>query len=421
MTHSLLSYYRDGGMIPRGPAGGNYTYVMVGASSTPFIVSNWQKGIRDFDIEEAYKGLRANHMPGGIMEWAGYEHTPTGGGGLSHYIQHGYVPYPPPGQSTGLHRDGAGMTLEYAYQDWVLAQLAKALGRTRDCVEFSQRGQNYRNIYDVSSGFMRPRDKTGQWFKPFDPYAYKVGFVESNAAQASWFVPHDTAGLAELMGGRDKAADRLNESFEQAARQGFTSGTSHDQEMKEELRRVPINYGNQPSIQTAFLFNAFGRPWLTQYWSREIISAVYSRLTPDAGYNGDEDQGLMGALAVLMKIGLFQLDGGVTSDPLYEIGSPIFDRVTIKLDPAYFPGGEFIIETIDNSDTNRYVQKIELNGKPVGQSQIRHSDLVGGGMLRLYMGPEPLASMAFHDRRQKLNASDIKADCSNPGQQTDPG
>jgi predicted alpha-1,2-mannosidase len=419
MTRSLLTYYRDGGMVPRGPAGGNYTYVMVGASSTPFIVSNWQKGIRDFDVEEAYAGLRANHMPGGIMERSGYEHVPTGGGGFSHYLKHGHVPYPPPGESKGLHRDGAGMTLEYAYQDWALAQLAKALGRREDCVYFSQRGLNYRNIFDASSGFMRPKDADGHWFENFDPYAYKEGFVESNAAQASWFVPHAPAGLAELMGGRGKAADRLNESFEQAAKQGFTSGTSHDQENREELRRVPINYGNQPSMQTAFLFNAFGRPWLTQYWSREVIAAVYSQLTPHSGYSGDEDQGLMGALAVLMKIGLFQLDGGVTSDPVYEIGSPIFDRVTIMLDPIYYPGREFIIETVGNSDANRYVQNIELNGKPVGQPRINHSDIVTGGKLRLHMGPEPLTSMAGNGNRGLLTPEGITADCSNSHQSTD--
>jgi putative alpha-1,2-mannosidase len=232
-------------------------------------------------------------------------------------------------------------------------------------------------------------------------------------------VPHAPAGLAELMGGREKAANRLNESFEQAAKQGFTSGTSHDQENREELRRVPINYGNQPSMQTAFMFNAFGRPWLTQYWSREVIAAVYSQLTPDSGYSGDEDQGLMGALAVLMKIGLFQLDGGVASDPVYEIGSPIFDRVTIMLDPAYYPGREFIIETVGNSDTNRYVQNIELNGKPVGQPRINHSDIATGGKLRLHMGPEPLTSMAVNGNRGLLTPEGITADCSNSHQATD--
>ena len=233
-----------------------------------------------------------------------------GGGGLGPYIEDGYVPFPPVANVRALHQKGAGMTLEYAYQDWTLARFAAALGKD-DVVElFEQRSENWRNVFDSETGYMRPKNASGEWLSPFDPFEDESGFVESNASQATWFVPHDISGLAELIGGCDIAANRLDESLRQAALLGFTAGTSHAQESNPEFVRIPINYGNQPSIQTAFIFNELGKPWLTQYWSREIIDAVYSQLSPEYGYNGDEDQGLMGANAVLMKIGLYQVDGG---------------------------------------------------------------------------------------------------------------
>jgi predicted alpha-1,2-mannosidase len=389
-ANSLMTYYRDGGLVPRGPSGGNYTYVMTGASSTPFLVSNWMKGIRDIDIEEVYRALRKNHMPGGIMARAGYEHDTAVGGGLGYYIEKGYVPYTLPAQPEAFHLDGAGQTLEYAYQDWALAQLAAALGYEEDAAIFTRRGLNYRNLYDAGIGYMRPKSENGEWFVPFDPREYRKGFVESNAAQMTWYVPHDYAGLAELMGGDEMLVDRLDQAFTEAQKQGFTSGKSHDQEVQKQNRRIPINYGNQPSMQTAFIFNAAGTPWLTQKWSREVVDAVYSKVSPNDGYNGDEDQGLMGALAVLMKIGLFQLDGGVTTDPVYQIGSPLFDRVTIQLHPDYHPGRSFVIETSNNSDQNRYIQSLRLNGKPLSRYFLRHSEIVSGGRLQLEMGPKPI-------------------------------
>lgn len=394
---SFLNYYRDGGLFPRGPSGGNYTYVMVGAQTTPFVVSAYQKGIRDFDVELAYEAVRKNHMPGGIMERAGYEHIPTGGGGLSDYLTKGYVAYPPRLGTTGLHRQGAGMTLEYAYQDWALSRFAGSLGKVDDEEEFRRRSGNWLNVFDPDTGFARPKNAKGEWIQPFDPYADEIGFVESNAAQATWYVPHDVRGLAKAMGGCDVAAGRLNDAFSEAAELGFTSGTSHAQEANPEFQRIPINYGNQPSIQTAFMFNELGAPWLTQYWSREVVEAVYSGLSPETGYNGDEDQGLMGATAVLMKIGLFQVDGGVSADPVYQIGSPIFDRIELTLSPAYFAGDKFVIRTIDNSPENRYLRRVQLNGKDIDRVYLRHSEIVGGGELTLFMSDEPNKALGGAD------------------------
>ncbi|MDN5205632.1 GH92 family glycosyl hydrolase [Fulvivirgaceae bacterium BMA10] len=388
-VNSLLLYYKDGGLIPRGPSGGNYTNVMTGASSTPFIVSAYQKGIREYDVDLAYEGIKKNHMPGGMMGRSGYEHLSAMGGGLEHYIKKGYVPYPLPEGDFGYHQDGASLTLEYAYQDWTLAQLAKALGKEEDYTYFLKRSENYKNQYNPESGWMRPKDIDGRWKVPFDPFQYEHGFNESNGAQSSWFVPHDQPGLALLMGGKAIAAERLNSLFEKASELNFTAGTSHDRELHPEFTRIPVNYGNQPSIQTAFIFNHLDHPYLTQLWSRQVAEKAFGGLSPHTGYNGDEDQGLMGSLAVLFKIGLFQMNGGTEEDPVYEIGSPLFDKVTLHLNPDYYPGERFTILARNNDSHKPYIQSASLNGKTLSTYYFRHSEIINGGELLLDMGEEP--------------------------------
>ncbi|SMG53132.1 GH92 family glycosyl hydrolase [Arenibacter troitsensis] len=385
-VHSLIQYSKDGGLIPRGPSGGNYTYVMTGASSTPFIVSAVQKGIIKEDLESIYKALKNNHMPGGIMEKAGYEHKTALGGGFKYYLNNGFVPYPIPEGKFGGHQDGASLTMEYAYQDWTLGQLAKKLGHTEDYEVFAQRSNNYQNVFDKVSGWMRPKDVDGSWLENYDPYEHQHGFIESNGAQSTWFVPHDIAGLANLMGGKSKAAEKLNRQFQDAEKLGFTAGNSHSQELHPEYRRIPINYGNQPSIQTAFIFNQLDRPDLTQFWSRKVVDKVFSGLSPATGYNGDEDQGLMGSLSVLMKIGLFQMNGGTENDPVYELGSPVFDTIEISLNPEYFKGNKFTIR-VKNSDVDNWlIKSAVINGKALRGYTVRHSQIVNGGELELEMG-----------------------------------
>ncbi len=388
-SKSMMQYFRDGGLIPRGPAGGNYTYVMTGASSTPFIVSAIQKGLLTDDLDEIYNALKKNHLPGGIMEKAGYEHHTRLGGGFSYYLKNGYVPYPVPEGKFGFHQQGASLTLEYAYQDWTLAQLAKKLGHPADYDEFMKRSGNFRNVYDAKNGWMRPKDVQGNWHPHFDPFQHELGFIESNASQSSWFVPHDIPGLAKLMGGKAKTSSKLNELFLLAEKQGFTIGSSHDLEQHPEYNRVPINYGNQPSIQTANIFNHLGRPWLTQYWSRKVVETVYEGLSPERGYNGDEDQGLMGALAVLMKIGLFSVDGGCSVTPTLELGSPVFDNITLHLNPDYYDGKTIEIEVVNNGPENCYIQSATLNGKKLNTWKLDHKELVKGATLQLVMGNAP--------------------------------
>ncbi len=382
---SLLQYKKDGGLVPRGPSGGNYTYVMTGASSTPFIVSAIQQGIITKNLDSIYTALKKNHMPGGIMEKSGYEHNTNLGGGFSYYLNKGYVPYPIPEGVFGGHQDGASLTMEYAYQDYVLAQLAKKLNYKQDYSYFLKRSKNYKNVYDATSGWMRPKNVNGVWKQNFDPYQYENGFNESNGAQSTWFVPHDISGLAELMGGKDKAVIKLNKQFKEAEKLNFTAGNSHDREMHPEYSRVPINYGNQPAMQTANIFNGLGRPDLSQYWSRKVVSSVFSKLSPSSGYSGDEDQGLMSSLSVLMKIGIFQMNGGVDENPYYEIGSPIFNKVTIQLNPDFYSGEQFVITTINNSTENVYVDSVMLNNSTLNNFSIRHQDIVNGGTLQLTM------------------------------------
>ncbi len=396
--NSMLLMYDDGGLIPRGPSGGNYTYVMTGASTTPFIVSAYMKGIRGFNVEKAYEGMLKNALPGGIMSKVGYEHYTNKGGGIEYYIDRGYVPFPLYEKQYGYHQCGPGVTMEYAYQDWTLAQMAKVLNKDSDHKMLIKRAANYRNIYDSSSGWMRGRTLDGNWIEPFDPLVYEgdykdplgSGFVEATAAAATWFVPHDLAGLAELMGGKDIAARRLNQSFLIAKQHGFVAHNYRgDNFVSSYRRRAFINYGNQPSMQTGYIFNYFGQPWLTQKWVREVIDEVYSDNDPQHGYSGDEDQGLMGALCVLMKIGLFEMKGGAEINPSYDLSSPIFDQITIHLDKDYYQGGNFKIDVLNNSPKNKFIQSVKLNGKPLNQSWLYHKDLVKGGNLEYVLGEEP--------------------------------
>ena len=369
--NSLLEYYKNGGLIPRGPAAGNYTYVMTGASSTPFIVSAWQKGIRGFDVQLAYEGLKKNHMPGGMMGKTGYEHNTAKGGGIEFYMSNGYVPYPLSKTAYGMHQDGATNTLENAYQDWTLAQLAKGLLKKEDYTYFSKRAENYRNIFNREQGYFVPRDSSGNWQSPFDPLKSDRGFEEGNGAQYLWYVPHQMDSLFSLLGGKEKAAERLNKQFEDSEAAGFV-GTW-------------INYENQPSTQVAYVFNYANKPWLTQYWVGKVLDSLFAGIAPMNGYIGDEDQGQMGALCVLMKLGLFQMNGGTEANPKYELSSPLFPKTTIFLNRNYYKAPTFTIVAKNASAANRYIKSAKLNGKELQQFFIRHDQINKGSVLQYVM------------------------------------
>lgn len=384
-AETMVNIYRNGGLIPRGPSGGNYTYVMIGDPAVSFFAAAWHKGIRHWDAEAAYQGLRKNAFPGGIRDHAGYEHrSNANGGGMRYYVERGYVPEDIP-KSQGGHRQGAAMTLEYAYQDWCLAQFARSLGKAADAELFEQRATNYRNIWDQQVGWMRPRRLDGSWYEPFEPVAEGFaakGFVESTSAIYSFYVPHDLPGLARLFGGADAMAARLESSFNKAEPLRFIA--DHGKHAV-----AWVDYENQPSTGLAHVFSHLGRPWRTQYWVRKVHSTTFADITPFGGYNGDEDQGQMGALSALMALGLFDMDGGASARPRFDLTAPVFDRITIHLHPGYHRGKTFVITTRGNGPENCYIQSARLNGGPWDSYQLPHAALVDGGSLELTLGPRP--------------------------------
>ncbi len=384
--NTMVDMYRNSGLIPRGPSGGNYTFVMIGDPASTFFAAAYNKGIRSYDAELAYEGLRKNALPGGIRDHAGYEHAPDArGGGMKYYVERGYVPEGIEGK--GSHKDGAAMTLEYAWQDWCLAQFALALGRNNDADWLTRRSGNYANLWDASVGYMRPRNKDGSWLADFSPAGKKgafstKGFCEANSAIYTHAVPHDMPGLIRLFGGQEKYVAALNRQFELAGPSNFI--VPHG-----EHGGAWVDYDNQPSTEMAHLFNLAGAPWLSQKWVRAVKEKTFGDITPSGGYNGDEDQGQMGALGVLMAIGLFDVQGGAALKPTYQITSPVFDRVTIRLNKQYYPGGEFVIATRNNSPENIYIQSARLNGHPLDQCWFPHAGLARGGKLELELGPRP--------------------------------
>ena len=381
--NTMIDMYRNGGLIPRGPSGGNYTYVMIGDPAASFFASAYNKGIRNYNAELAYEGLRKNAFVGGIRDHAGYEHGKTAhSGGMKYYEERGYVP---DGRKDveGMHTTGASMTLEYAYQDWCLAQMAKTMGKLQDYEFFMKRSKNYRNLWNPESGYMQPRGEDGNWLPCFDPLELteKGGFCESNSAIYSHYVPHDMAGLIELYGGAGQYIKRLNANFEKSEPYGFFRSNKTKEGNW-------TDYGNQPGTGMAHLFSYAGAPWLTQKWVRKV-KAAYSDVTPYGGYRDDEDQGQMGALGVLMAIGLFEVDGGCAEKPFYEITSPLFDKVTIHLDNRYYSGKTFQIITKGNSTDNMYIQNASLNGKKWNKCWFYHEDFIKGGTLELKLGAKP--------------------------------
>lgn len=371
-VRSQLQLNHHGGWLSKGPGGLRYSGVMIGEHDIALLVGAWQKGIRNFDGEKAFAAIKhVQTTPGKpyyddihsgrwIDGWVGMEQ-------LESYRDLGFVP-------VEEKKAWANMTLDYAYDDWCAAQMAKALGKIDDYKYFSKRSQNYRNIWDASVGYVRPRHRDGTWAEDFSPLQTK-GFLEGTAWQYSFYVPHDIKGLIGLMG-KDELVRRLNQGFEDS-RPKFARG----------LSRGVVDMGNEQDMQVPWIFNYAGAPWLTQKWTREVMEHCY--FAKPAGYVGDEDEGQLGSFFVMMAIGLFEMDGGCSTKPIYEIGSPLFSRIVIHLDRKYYSGREFVIEARNNSPENTYIQSATFNGQPLDKPWIYHSDAVKGGNLILRMGPKP--------------------------------
>ncbi|MBM4152263.1 MAG: glycoside hydrolase family 92 protein [Kiritimatiellaceae bacterium] len=381
--HTSVQMYKNGGLIPRGPSGGNYTFVMIGDTAAPFITAAYAKGIRDFDCETALEGLVKNTGPEGGRYYGGYAEKPTVSA-YQEYQEKGYVSRT--NVLEGMHGEAVtSLTLYNAYHDWCIAHMAKGLGRADLYEQFIVGSRNYRHVIwsEKQSAWVREAD--GSWmpnFKPHEEVFEQYGFCETSASVTTFYVPHDPMGLAELLGGPEAAAKKLNEQFEAAVADKFHfQGRVHG--------KAVVDYANQDGTGMAHYFNRIGYPWLSQKWVRAVQSANFSGIDPYSGYNGDEDQGQMGALSALMAIGLFQFDGGSGPDSRYDITAPVFDRVTIQLSPEYYSGKTFTIVARNQSPENVYIQSATWNGRPHTTCWLAHQELVQGGVLELQLGPTP--------------------------------
>ena len=368
---SLLWYDNDPKhRIPWGNVNGAHSWVMLGAERTPLICRAAQMGMTGFDVEKAYAALRQMHMSSreGGNGWLD---------GIDDYLKLGYIPY-----DAKIYDQSrtASLTCDDAYTDSALAQLAKRLGHTADYAMFMRRSENWKNLWD--GRYIRPRYRDGRW-ADFNPLIGRnKGYCESNAEQYSFFTVQDVPGVAKLMGGFDKYAERLNADFQKAEPSKFSFAEG------EFGSEGTVNYSNEPNMQAAHLFNYAGRPWLSQYWVRIVRELAYGPVDAVGGYAlGDEDQGQLGALGSLMAVGLFSLRGGCENPPIYEITTPIFDTVTIKLDPKYYPAKQFVIKTYNNSPANHYIQSAKLDGVPLANCWIYHRQLAQGKTLELWLGP----------------------------------
>ena len=334
-----------------------YTGCMIGNPAVVMIADAYAKGIRNYDIAKAYRYSvnTCERFGNGDRGWS-YISDPDDHSGSSY----GSAPFV------------ISNTLENGFSEWCLSRLAGALGHPADSAKYYGRSESYRNIFDDSVHWFRPRRLDGSW----EPWPAEgrlkqfYGTVESNPYQQGWFVPHDIPGMMKLMGGREKVIADLVSMFTRTP-QGM-------------LWNDYYNHANEPVHHIAFLFNRLGAPWLTQYWSRQVCARAYHDGVD--GLVGNEDVGQMSAWYVLAASGLHPVCPG---DARYEITSPVFSRIVFRLDPGYASGKTFTIVAHGNSAQNIYIQGATLNGRPYPYCHIDHAQIAAGGVLELTMGPRP--------------------------------
>ncbi|MFS4417254.1 GH92 family glycosyl hydrolase [Maribacter sp. 2307ULW6-5] len=366
---SQLAMYDTGGWLAKGPAGMEYIPVMVAEHEIPLIVGAYQMGIRDFDAEKAFEALYKMQTRPGEKVGNGY----AGNRDLEAYLKYKYVPY---------NKGRFSNTLEYSFDDYAVSQMAKSLGKDKEHKAFLDRAYWWKNAINPETGFAHLRHSDGSWHPDFDPIktAGNFQFVEGNAWQLTFFVPQDVPELASIIG---------NETFAKRLDDGFKLSSKWRYNAPNELYwDFPVTQGNQQSMHFSFLFNWAKKPWLTQKWSRDILHRYYGHGISNA-YLGDEDQGQMSAWFLMASLGLFQTDGGTSTEPIYEIGSPLFKKTQIDLGGLYGRGKHFTIEAKNSSFHNKYVQKAVLNGTPLENFWFPAKELLKGGTLELTMGREP--------------------------------
>jgi predicted alpha-1,2-mannosidase len=367
-VNSELAMYDAYGWLAKGPAGMNYIPVMVAEHEIPLMVSAYQMGIRNFDADKVLQAAVKMQTTPAQKVYTGF----AGNRDLTEYERHQYVP-----SDSGRFSN----TMEYSYDDCTVGQLAKSLGKTELYQKFNDRGNWWKNAIDTA-GYCHTKLSNGEWTKNFDPFKSGANeeYVEGNAWQLTFFVPQNVPALTDMIG-KKKFNDRLEWGFAQSEPWRYNG-------MNDQYWNYPVVQGNQQSMHFAFLFNWVGKPWSTQKWSRSILDRFYGYGVSNA-YLGDEDQGQMSAWLVMVSMGLFQTDGGARANPIYEIGSPLYEKIVIDLGEKFGRGKTFTIIAKGASRKNMYVQSATLNGKTLNSFYFPASELLKGGSLVLKMGPAP--------------------------------
>ena len=358
IVNSMLAFYKENGLLPVWDLSTNETNCMTGYHAVPVLADAVLKGIKGVDINLAYQAMKASAMEN-IR-------------GCNYYRQYGFVPQDKYGASVTN-------TLEYAYDDWCIAQVAKKMGNADDYKYFMQRSASWKQVFDPISGFMRAKNSNGTWVTPFDPFYSehdpdKAMFMEGDAWQYSFFVPQDVDGLIAHYGGKQRFVRRLDSLFS-------VTSVMHGEDQSPDISGMIGQYahGNEPSHHVAYLYDYAGMPWKTQSRVRMIIDSLYHD-QPD-GYAGNEDCGQMSAWAIWSIAGLYPVN---PASGRYMFGSPAADEITIKT-----ANGKFTVKARNNSAKNVYIQAVTLNGKPYAKNYVTHTDLLNGGVLEFIMGPKP--------------------------------
>ena len=379
---SNLDFSDETGWLHDGVAAGAYANGVQTNFNGLMLAATYHCGIRDFDVERAYAAAYKNET--------GYQGRDFGSGkyDLHYFVNMGYIPSYDTTLSNGwVFNFGASHTLEYCFSSFAVAEFARSLGRRDDYKWLMKQANAYKLLFDPETRFIRPRYPDGKFIENFDPMEPWRGFQEGNAFQYTWYVPHDPAGIIKLVG-LDLFNERLEMMFTEARKSIFGGGKEIDSFSG--LMKL-YNHGNQPCLHDAWLFNYSGKPWLTQKWTRAICDEFYgTEPVHGYGFGQDEDQGQLGAWYVMAGMGLFDVSGHAFADPVFQLGSPFFDKITVRLDPAYYEGRELVIRTLNNSPDNVYVQSASLNGKQLGKFWVRRNALLKGGELVLEMGPNPV-------------------------------
>jgi len=357
IVNSMLAIFDQQGHLPIWPLAGGETDCMPGYSSIQVITDAYLKAIKGFDVDRAYNACKVSA-------------TNLNQKGIPAVIEKGFIPCDKQHEATSI-------AMEYAVADWGLAQMAKCIGKQQDFENFSRRADYFKNYFDSSIGFIRPKMNDGTWRTPYDPIKsiHGVGdFCEGNGWQYTFFAPQNPEGLIELMGGDEGFTTKLDQFFTVTGEMG--------EEASADITGLIGQYahGNEPSHHIAYLYAFAGQQWKTAEKVRFIMNEFYSNKID--GLIGNEDCGQMSAWYILSSMGIYQVN---PTNGVFVFGSPLFDKVTIPLSE----GKQFSIEATDNSDKNIYIQKVELNGKPYSKSYILYKDIMAGGTLKFYMGAKP--------------------------------